>query len=336
MGDKAAARRTAEDAGVPVLPGSRESLTDARAARVLADQLGYPVILKAAAGGGGRGMRIVRAGEELEGQLATAGQEASKAFGDGSIYLEKYLVQPRHIEFQVLADGHGRVVHLGERECSIQRRHQKLIEEAPSPALTAELRSAMGEAAVRLSASVGYENAGTIEFLLDEDGRFYFMEMNTRIQVEHPVTEMVSGVDLVKWQIRIASGEPLTLPVGEFVPNGHAIECRINAEDPERFTPSPGRIDVYHPPGGPGIRVDTHAYEHYRIPPHYDSLVAKLIAWGEDRAEAIARMQRALDFFVVEGIKTTIPLHQRIMVDRDFRAGKLSTRFMERFLAKKG
>jgi len=336
MGDKAAARRTAEDAGVPVLPGSREPLTDARAARALADELGYPVILKAAAGGGGRGMRIVRAGEELEGQLAIAAQEASKAFGDGSIYLEKYLVQPRHIEFQVLADGHGRVVHLGERECSIQRRHQKLIEEAPSPVLTPELRSAMGEAAVRLSASVGYENAGTIEFLLDEDGSFYFMEMNTRIQVEHPVTEMVSGVDLVKWQIRIASGEPLTLPEGEFVPNGHAIECRINAEDPERFTPSPGRIDVYHPPGGPGIRVDTHVYEHYRIPPHYDSLMAKLIAWGEDRAEAIARMQRALDFFVVEGIKTTIPLHQRIMADRDFRAGRFSTRFMEGFLAKKG
>ena len=336
MGDKAAARRTAEDAGVPVLPGSREPLTDARAACALADELGYPVILKAAAGGGGRGMRIVRAGEELEGQLAIAAQEASKAFGDGSIYLEKYLVQPRHIEFQVLADGHGRVVHLGERECSIQRRHQKLIEEAPSPVLTPELRSAMGEAAVRLSASVGYENAGTIEFLLDEDGSFYFMEMNTRIQVEHPVTEMVSGVDLVKWQIRIASGEPLTLREGEFVPNGHAIECRINAEDPERFTPSPGRIDVYHPPGGPGIRVDTHVYEHYRIPPHYDSLMAKLIAWGEDRAEAIARMQRALDFFVVEGIKTTIPLHQRIMADRDFRAGRFSTRFMEGFLAKKG
>ncbi len=332
MGDKAAARRTAEDAGVPVLPGSREPLAEPEAARELAGRLGYPVILKAVAGGGGRGMRIVTEEKALEDLLQTASQEAAKAFGDGAIYLEKYLTEPRHIEFQVLGDAHGRVIHLGERECSIQRRHQKLLEEAPSPALTPELRTRMGEAAVRLAAAVGYQNAGTLEFLLDRSGRFYFMEMNTRIQVEHPVTEMVSGVDLVKWQIRIAAGERLTLPEGEFTPRGHAIECRINAEDPERFTPSPGRLEVFHTPGGPGVRVDTHAYEGYRIPPHYDSLLAKLVVHGEDRAEAIARMQRALDFFVVEGIQTTISLHQRIVKDRRFRAGDLSTRFMERFL----
>ncbi len=332
MGDKAAARRTAEEAGVPVLPGSREPIEDAFKARRLAGQLGYPVILKAAAGGGGRGMRIVREEKALESQLAMASEEAAKAFGDGAIYLEKYLTEPRHIEFQVLADRHGRVLHLGERECSIQRRYQKLIEEAPSPALTPELRSRMGEAAVKLAAAVGYENAGTLEFLLDRDGSFYFMEMNTRIQVEHPVTEMVSGVDLVKWQLRVAAGEALTLPAGDFVPRGHSIECRINAEDAERFTPSPGRVATFHPPGGPGVRVDTHGYEGYHIPPYYDSLLAKLVVHGEDRAEAVARMQRALDFFVVEGVKTTIPLHQRIMKDRRFRAGELSTRFMERFL----
>ncbi len=332
MGDKAAARRTAQDAGVPVLPGSREPLADTAAARELAGRLGYPVILKAAAGGGGRGMRIAADEKTLEGLLETASQEAAKAFGDGSIYLEKYLTEPRHIEFQVLGDTHGRVVHVGERECSIQRRHQKLLEEAPSPALTPELRGRMGEAAIALARAVGYQNAGTLEFLLDRDGSFYFMEMNTRIQVEHPVTEMVSGVDLVKWQIRLAAGERLTLPAGEFVPRGHAIECRINAEDPERFTPSPGRLKVFHTPGGPGVRVDTHGYEGYQMPPHYDSLLAKLIVHGEDRAEAIARMQRALGFFVVEGIRTTIPLHQRIVKDRRFRAGDLSTRFMERFL----
>jgi acetyl-CoA carboxylase biotin carboxylase subunit len=334
MGDKAQARRTAAAAGVPVLPGSPEPLPDAAAARALAIDLGFPVILKASAGGGGRGMRIARDPDEAEELFRRAAEEALRAFGDGSIYLEKYLVEPRHIEFQVLGDRQGTVVHLGERECSIQRRHQKLIEEAPSPALTPELRREMGDAAVRLATAVSYENAGTIEFLLDEDGSFYFMEMNTRIQVEHPVTEMVSGVDLVKQQIRIAAGEPLDPALkSEFVPRGHAIECRINAEHAEKFTPSPGRILTFHPPGGPGIRVDTHAYEQYVIPPYYDSLVAKLIAHGQDRAEAIARMSRALDFFVVEGIHTSIPLHQRIMVDEDFRAGKLSTRFMERFLA---
>jgi len=335
MGDKAKARQTAEAAGVPVLPGSREPLADAAAAAASAGEVGYPVILKAAAGGGGRGLRIVHRAEEVEAQYTTAREEAGKAFGDGSIYVEKYLAAPRHVEFQVFGDRDGRVAQLGERECSIQRRHQKLIEEAPSPALDAELRRAMGEAAVRLCEAVGYENAGTIEFLLDGEGAggrqdFYFMEMNTRIQVEHPVTEMVTGVDLVKLQIRVAAGEPLGLPAA-MAANGHAIECRINAEHPERFTPSPGRLTVFRPPGGPGTRVDTHAYQGYVVPPYYDSLLAKLIVWDESRPAALARMSRALDLFVVAGIDTTIPLHQEILRDEDFRAGRFSTRFMERF-----
>ncbi len=331
MGDKAKARQTAQAAGVPVLPGSREPLEDAEQASRLAAEVGYPVILKAAAGGGGRGMRIVHAEGDLAGQLATAQGEAEKAFGDGSVYLEKYLMEPRHIEFQVFGDHHGAVVHLGERECSIQRRHQKLIEESPSPALSDALREEMGAAAVRLCEAVGYENAGTIEFLLDGDGRFYFMEMNTRIQVEHPVTEMVTGFDLVKMQIQVAAGERLAIPNG-LKPRGHAIECRINAEHPETFAPSPGPLKTFHLPGGPGTRVDTHGYEDYVIPPHYDSLVAKLIVHDRSRAQAIGRMCRALDFFVVEGIQTSIPLHRRILRDPDFAAGRLSTRFMERFL----
>jgi acetyl-CoA carboxylase biotin carboxylase subunit len=331
MGDKARARQTAIAAGVPILPGSREPLADADEAEHLAAEVGYPVILKAAAGGGGRGMRIVGGPAELPGQFATAREEADKAFGDGSIYLEKYLSEPRHIEFQVFGDRYGRVIHMGERECSIQRRHQKLIEESPSPALTSELRQRMGEAAVRLCEEVGYQNAGTIEFLLDTDGSFYFMEMNTRIQVEHPVTEMVTGIDLVKLQILVAAGERLELPSG-LKPRGHAIECRINAEHPETFAPSPGPLRTFHVPGGPGTRVDTHGYEDYVIPPHYDSLVAKLIVHDRSRPEAVARMSRALDFFVVEGIHTTIPLHQKIVADPDFAAGRLSTRFMERFL----
>jgi len=335
MGDKAKARRTAEEAGVPVLPGSRESLAGAAEAAARAGEVGYPVILKAAAGGGGRGMRIVDGPETIAGQLSTASNEADSAFGDGSIYLEKYLLEPRHVEFQVFGDRHGTVVHLGERECSIQRRHQKLIEEAPSPALGPELRETMGEAAVRLARAVGYENAGTIEFLLDGDGRFYFMEMNTRIQVEHPVTEMVTGVDLVKLQIRVAAGEPLDLPAEPPPPRGHAIECRINAEHPETFRPSPGRLTTFRPPGGPGTRVDTHAYEGYVIPPHYDSLVAKLIVMDSTRDAAIRRMARALDLFVVEGIDTSIPLHREILRDEDFRAGRLSTRFMERFVERR-
>jgi acetyl-CoA carboxylase, biotin carboxylase subunit len=331
MGDKAQARQAATAAGVPVLPGSRDPLASAEEARELAAAVGYPVILKAAAGGGGRGMRIVSQAGEIESQFATASQEAEKAFGDGRVYLEKYLVQPRHIEFQVFGDLHGKVIHLGERECSIQRRHQKLLEESPSPALTPELRQEMGAAAVRLCAAVGYENAGTIEFLLDSDGSFYFMEMNTRIQVEHPVTEMVTGIDLVKLQIQVAAGQPLAIDNG-LKPRGHAIECRINAENPDTFAPSPGKLKTFHPPGGPGTRVDTHAYEDYVVPPHYDSLVAKLIVHDRTRAEAIARMSRALDFFVVEGIHTSIPLHRRIMRDPEFMAGRLSTRFMEGFL----
>jgi acetyl-CoA carboxylase, biotin carboxylase subunit len=331
MGDKAKARQTAQAAGVPVLPGSREPLEDLEQASRLAAEVGYPVILKASAGGGGRGMRIVHAEGDLEGQFSTAREEAERAFGDGSVYLEKYLLEPRHIEFQVFGDHHGTVVHLGERECSIQRRHQKLIEESPSPALGAELRAEMGAAAVRLCEAVGYENAGTIEFLLDSDGRFYFMEMNTRIQVEHPVTEMVTGFDLVKMQVQVAAGERLAIPSG-LKPRGHAIECRINAEHPETFAPSPGPLRTFHLPGGPGTRVDTHGYEDYVIPPHYDSLVAKLIVHDRSREQAIARMSRALDFFVVEGIQTSIPLHKRILRDPDFAAGRLSTRFMERFL----
>ncbi len=334
MGDKAKARQTAAEAGVPVLPGSAEPLGSAEEARETAARVGFPVILKAAAGGGGRGMRIVRDPNDLIVQFETASAEAEKAFGDGAVYLERYLEEPRHVEFQVFGDAHGNYIHLGERECSIQRRHQKLIEEAPSVALDAALRQRMGEASVRLCAAVGYQNAGTIEFLLDSDGSFYFMEMNTRIQVEHPVTEMVTAVDLVKLQIAVAAGERLTVPSG-LSPRGHAIECRINAEDPVRFTPSPGKLTTFHLPGGPGIRVDTHGYEDYEIPPHYDSLVAKLIAHGRDRSEALARMQRALDFFVVEGIKTSIPLHREILRDPLFREGRISTRFMEGFAARR-
>jgi acetyl-CoA carboxylase, biotin carboxylase subunit len=334
MGDKAQARETARRAGVPVLPGSRQPLADAEEAERLAGEVGYPVILKAAAGGGGRGMRIVEQADQLASQLATASEEAAKAFGDGSVYLEKYLTAPRHIEFQVFGDQHGNVIHLGERECSIQRRHQKLIEESPSPALTPELRERMGEAAVRLCREVGYENAGTIEFLLDEDGRFYFMEMNTRIQVEHPVTEMVTGVDLVKLQLKVAAGEPMRVPSG-LKARGHAIECRVNAEDPDTFRPSPGRLTTFHLPGGPGVRVDTHGYEDYVVPPHYDSLVAKVITHGSDREEATVRMLRALDFFVVEGIKTSIPLHRQILQDPEFRAGRLTTRFLPAFLERR-
>jgi acetyl-CoA carboxylase, biotin carboxylase subunit len=334
MGDKAKARQTAAAAGVPVLPGSREPLADAGDAQSMAAEVGYPVILKAAAGGGGRGMRIVWEAKDVAGQLATARDEAEKAFGDGSIYLEKYLAQPRHIEFQVFGDLHGHVIHLGERECSIQRRHQKLIEESPSPALTPAMREEMGAAAVALCRAVGYENAGTIEFLLDSDGRFYFMEMNTRIQVEHPVTEMVTGIDLVKLQIEVAVGEKLKIANG-LKPRGHAIECRVNAEHPDTFAPSPGQLKTFHLPGGPGTRVDTHGYEDYVIPPYYDSLVAKLIVHDRSRAEAITRMRRALDFFVVEGIQTSIQLHQRILRDDEFVAGRLSTRFMEGFLQRR-
>jgi acetyl-CoA carboxylase biotin carboxylase subunit len=334
MGDKSLARRTAAAAGVPTVPGSPGPLDSVDDALAFAARAGYPVILKASAGGGGRGMRVARDERDLANAYETARAEAEKAFGNAEVYLEKYLEQPRHIEFQVFGDGRGNIRHLGERECSIQRRHQKLIEEAPSVVLDAELRRRMGEAAVATARAVGYVNAGTIEFLLDGDGRFYFMEMNTRLQVEHPITEEVTALDLVKEQIAVASGEPLSFLDRDMAPRGHAIEFRINAEDPVTFAPSPGRIVSFHPPGGLGVRLDTAAYQGYLIPPHYDSLIAKLIVWGRDRAEAISRGRRALDFFVIEGVKTTIPLHRRILDDPDFVAGRLSTGFMERFAAK--
>jgi acetyl-CoA carboxylase biotin carboxylase subunit len=330
MGDKARARETAKRAGVPIIPGSEGAITSVAEAESIAKTIGFPVILKAAAGGGGRGMRICWEEGDLQTQFETARNEAERAFGDASVYLEKYLEHPRHIEIQVFGDMHGRIVSLGERECSIQRRHQKLIEESPSPALTDEMRHRMGEAAVRLCQAVNYVNAGTIEFLF-QDGEFYFMEMNTRIQVEHAVTEEVTGIDLVKEQIRVAAGEHLSVPQGDFRLRGHAIEFRVNAEDPVTFAPNPGRIRELHLPGGPGVRVDTHIYRDYQVPPHYDSLLAKLIVRGKDRAEAMARGRRALEQFVVEGVKTTIPLHRAILNNEQFIRGDISTRFMDKF-----
>jgi acetyl-CoA carboxylase biotin carboxylase subunit len=334
MGDKSLARRTAAAAGVPTVPGSPGPLESVDEALSFAKKAGYPVILKASAGGGGRGMRIARDERDLASAYDTARAEAEKAFGNAEVYLEKYLEDPRHIEFQVFGDTRGNIRQLGERECSIQRRHQKLIEEAPSVVLDEDLRRRMGEAAIATARAVGYVNAGTVEFLLDKDGQFYFMEMNTRLQVEHPITEEVTALDLVKEQIAVAAGAPLSFVDRDMSPRGHAIEFRINAEDPVTFAPSPGRIASFHPPGGLGVRLDTAAYQGYLIPPHYDSLIAKLIVWGRDREEAIGRGRRALDFFVIEGIKTTIPLHRRILDDPDFIAGRLSTHFMERFFAK--
>ncbi|MGD9587685.1 MAG: acetyl-CoA carboxylase biotin carboxylase subunit [Pyrinomonadaceae bacterium] len=331
MGDKVEARRTMQAAGVPILPGSPEPIESTAEAARVAESIGYPLIIKAAAGGGGRGMRIVRKHEELHGQLETAQAEALAAFKNGSVYIERYIERPRHIEIQVLADEHGNCIHLGERECSIQRRHQKLLEEAPSPVLTAEQRAEMGAVAVNACKEIGYSNAGTFEFLLDEDGSFYFMEMNTRVQVEHPVTEMVTLADIVRNQIRIASGENLQYTQEDVQIVGHSIECRINAEDPVKFTPSPGRITAFNIPGGPGVRVDTAAYPGYVVPPYYDSMIAKLIVHARTRELAINRMQRALDMMVVEGIKTTIPLHKKIMADKRFQAGDFSTKFMEEF-----
>ena len=333
MGDKSLARRTVAAAGVPTVPGSPGPVESVDEALAFARKAGYPVILKASAGGGGRGMRVARDERELSSAYDTARNEAEKAFANSEVYLEKYLEAPRHIEFQIFGDSYGNVQHLGERECSIQRRHQKLIEEAPSAALTADVRHKMGAAAVVAAKAVNYTNAGTIEFLLDSQDRFYFMEMNTRLQVEHPVTEEVTGIDMVKEQIAVAAGEPLSFAGRELVPRGHAIEFRVNAEDPVTFAPSPGRLTTFHPPGGLGVRVDTAAYHGYVIPPHYDSLIAKLIVRGRDRLEAISRARRALDLFVIEGIKTTIPMHRRILDDPDFREGRLSTRFMERFAA---
>ncbi len=332
MGDKATAKQTMQAAGVPVTPGSAGLLNEEEDAIREAEKIGYPVLIKATAGGGGRGMRVARNRDELLNGYHTARAEAEAAFKNSGVYLEKYIANPRHIEIQVLADEHGNVVHLGERECSIQRRHQKLIEESPSPAVSYELRQEMGRIAVKACQEVGYSNAGTIEFLLDEDGSFYFMEMNTRIQVEHPVTEFVTIADLVAAQIRIAYGEPLGFQQEDVFFVGHAIECRINAEDPDTFTPSPGRITTLNLPSGPGVRVDTAIYDGYFVPPHYDSLIAKLVVHHRDRPRAIARMRRALGAMVVEGIKTTIPMHLKILDEPDFVAGNISTRFMDRFL----
>ncbi len=331
MGDKVEARRTMKAAGVPILPGSPEPIESAEEAIRLAKEIGFPVIIKAAAGGGGRGMRIVRREEDLATNLETAQSEALAAFKNGSVYIERYIERPRHIEIQVLADEYGNCIHLGERECTIQRRHQKLLEEAPSPVITPEQREKMGAVAVKACKEIGYSSAGTFEFLLDEDGSFYFMEMNTRIQVEHPVTEMVTLADIVRNQIRVAQGEELGYKQEDLQIVGHAIECRINAEDPIKFTPSPGKITAFNIPGGPGVRVDTAVYPGYTVPPYYDSMIAKLIVHARTRDLAIARMKRALEMMVVEGIKTTIPLHLKIMNDENFQNGNFSTKFMEEF-----
>jgi len=334
MGDKARARRVMKKAGVPILPGSDGPVETEEKALKAAKEIGYPVIIKATAGGGGRGMRVVRSAGELAHAFKAAQREAEAAFGVGDVYIEKYVESPRHIEFQILGDQHGAVVHLGERECSIQRRHQKLIEESPSPALSEKMRRRMGGIVIDAAKAVQYANAGTFEFLMDPDGRFYFMEANTRLQVEHPVTEMVTGIDIVKEQIRIACGERLWFKQSEVTFTGHSIECRVNAEDPETFVPSPGVIHVFSVPGGPGVRVETAAHSDCTISPYYDSMIAKIIVHGRDRPEAIARMRRTLEMTVVEGIKTTIPLHLRILNDPEFVAGKLSTSFMDRFLAR--
>ena len=332
MGEKDRARREMKAAGLPTIPGSEGVVEGEEQLAAEAKRVGFPLILKAAAGGGGRGMRVVRNSEELLSAYQTARNEAQQAFGTPDVYMERFLELPRHIEIQVLGDQHGKVIHMGERECTIQRRHQKLVEESPSPAMDAKRRKELGTKVVKALEGVGYTNAGTVEFLMDEDGSLYFIEMNTRIQVEHPVTELVTGVDLVKAQIRIAAGERLEEAVGEMSFSGHAIECRINAEDPETFVPSAGRITTFQPPGGTGVRVDSAAYTDAVIPPYYDSLVAKLIVKGRDRAEAISRMKRALEMFAIEGIKTSIPLHRRILADAEFVRGRLDTHFIERLL----
>ncbi|HEX7625178.1 MAG TPA: acetyl-CoA carboxylase biotin carboxylase subunit [Anaeromyxobacteraceae bacterium] len=332
MGNKVQARNFAEQAGLPLLPGARGVLKNPDEADAIAREVGFPVILKAAAGGGGRGMKIVREGGDVRRTFEQASNEAVAAFGDGSMYLERYVEEPRHIELQIVADEHGNVIHLGERECSVQRRHQKIVEEAPSPAVTPELRREMGEVGLKAMRSIGYNNVGTIEFLLDEKGRYYFMEMNTRIQVEHPVTEQVYGLDLVRLQIRLAAGERMPLSQDQVTPKFHAIECRVNAEDPITFAPSPGNITGYHQPGGYGVRVDTMAFEHYRVQPYYDSLVAKLICWGDSREVALSRARRALDEYVIEGIKTNIPFLRRVLADRRFTEGKYDTRIVDQIL----
>ena len=332
MGDKAEAKKTMREAKVPVVPGSKDILTeDMAAAEKLANDMGYPVIVKASAGGGGRGMRVIQNKFELATLIQTAKQEALAAFSNGDVYLEKYISEPRHVEIQIMADRYGNVVYLGERDCSIQRRHQKLIEEAPCPAVDEKLRQKLGDAAIRAAKAVHYEGAGTIEFLLDNKGEFYFMEMNTRLQVEHCVTEMVTSFDLVKLQILVAMGEQLSIKQKDVIIRGHAIEFRINAEDPRKdFMPSPGTLTLWHPPGGFGVRVDSHAYAGYRIPPNYDSMIGKLIVWGPTRDEAIARGKRALDEFAVDGVKTVIPLHILILNNAFYRSGKFDTNFIPR------
>ena len=331
MGDKATAKRLAQEAGVPIVPGTPGTVQDLDDALKHVEAIGFPVIIKATAGGGGKGMRVAQEAEQFAQSFSLAQNEALAAFGNGEVYVEKYLARPRHVEIQVMGDLHGNVVHFGERDCSVQRRHQKLIEESPSPVLTPELRARMGEAAIRLASAIHYAGAGTLEFLLDEDGSFYFMEMNTRIQVEHPVTEMVTSFDLVKEQIRVASGDPVSFRGDGARLRGHAIECRINAEDPYRnFQPSPGVITAYHPPGGPGVRLDSHIYDGYTVPPYYDSLLAKVIVHGNDREEALARMGQALDSFVLEGVTTTIPFLGRVIRHPDFVAGRVDTKFLER------
>jgi acetyl-CoA carboxylase biotin carboxylase subunit len=333
MGDKARAREAVSQHGIPVMPGSAGVVEEEKQALEIAKRIGYPVIIKAVAGGGGRGMRVVAAEEDLIPAFQTAQTEAKAAFGDGSVYIERYFLDPRHIEVQIMADEKGRTIYLGERDCSIQRRHQKLIEETPSPAVDETLRRQLGTAAVNVARAVGYRNLGTVEFLLDKDHQFFFIEMNTRIQVEHPVTEMVTGIDLIKEQIRIAAGHSLEYRQSDVRLRGHSIECRINAECPETFTPSPGRVTHFRSPGGPGVRVDSAMECQAQVSPYYDALVAKLIVYGENRDVAVARMRRALDEFIIEGIKTTIPLHKRIFDDPNFQKGRFSTNYLDKFLA---
>lgn len=332
MGDKSEAKKAMRKANVPVTPGSQGLVSDLDEATKLANEIGYPVIVKAVAGGGGRGMRVAHTQIALSTALATAQAEAEKAFGNAGVYIEKYIENPKHVEVQILADEHGNVIHLGERDCSVQRRHQKLIEESPCPIMDEKTRKRIGEAAVKAAKAVGYANAGTIEFLMDKDKNFYFMEMNTRIQVEHPVTEQVTSIDLVKEQIRVAAGEKLSIRQDDVRLTGHSIECRINAEDPSRnFMPSPGQVNTYHVPGGPGVRIDSHVYEEYVIPPFYDSMIAKLIVTAANREEAIRRMDRALAEFIIEGVATTIPFHQKVIRSEEFRRGDFGTGFVEGF-----
>ena len=333
MGDKAKAREIVAKRGLPVTPGSPGELRSEDDALQAAQKIGFPVIIKATAGGGGRGMRVVNKAEDLGRAFQAAQAEAKSTFGNDGVYLERYFLEPRHIEVQILADQYGRVIHLGERDCSIQRRHQKLVEETPSPVVDDKLRREIGRVAVEAVKAAHYRNVGTVEFLLDKDRQFYFMEVNTRIQVEHPITEMVTGIDLIKEQIRLAAGQPLSIRQQDVILTGHSLECRINAEDPEKFTPSPGAITKYSPPGGFGIRVDSAMESGSVVVPYYDSMIAKLITHGRDRQESAARMKRALGEFIIEGIKTTIPLHRRILDDPDFQKGHLSTTFLERFLA---